>query len=151
MPKIVSAAEYVAVLHAVRKNPGGAAIEVIQAFVGERTARRTLQRRLRVLVTQGELIAEGRKRGTLYRLPLERALAVRLEEPAAASAVAPDEAQTMVPMSADGSRQRDLVRRPLTLRTPVGYRREFLIAYRPNETWYLPGPRRIHQIGRAHV
>jgi len=30
------------------------------------------------------------------------------------------------------------LRRPVAEREPVGYRREFLDAYRPNESWYLP-------------
>jgi Fic family protein len=46
---------------------------------------------------------------------------------------------------------RDLVRRPLTQRTPVGYRREFLLDYRPNETWYLPSETRtrLRSLGEA--
>jgi hypothetical protein len=50
-------------------------------------------------------------------------------------------------MSAAGSRLRDLVRRSLTLRTPVGYRREFLLDYRPNESSYLPTQTRTYLRG----
>ena len=46
-----------------------------------------------------------------------------------------------------GARLRDLVRRPITLRTPVGYRREFLLDYLPNETWYLPDQTRARLRG----
>jgi Fic family protein len=138
MPKIVSTADYEAVVNAVREHPDGASIEMIQSVLGEGAARRTLQRRLSGLVQQGRLIAEGRKRGALYRLPAEPQVTVRLEGVSGKGEIGQLSAEIYVPMSADGSRLRDLVRRPLTLRTPVGYRREFLLDYRPNETWYLP-------------
>lgn len=147
MPKIVSAAEYEVVVNAVRGHPDGASIEMIQSVLGEGAARRTLQRRLNELVKQGRLIAEGRKRGALYRLPAEPQVTVRLEGVSAKGEAGQVSAEIYVPMSADGSRLRDLVRRPLPLRTPVGYRREFLLDYRPNETWYLPGQTRTRLRG----
>lgn len=147
MPKIVSTAEYEVVVNAVREHPGGASIEMIQSVFGEGAARRTLQRRLNELVKQGRLVAQGRKRGALYRLPAEPPVTVQLEGVSAKAEVGQVSAEIYVPMSADGSRLRDLVRRPLTLRTPVGYRREFLLDYRPNETWYLPGQTRTRLRG----
>ena len=74
MPKIVSSAEYEVVVNAVRQHPDGARIEMIQSVLGDGVARRTLQRRLNELVKQGRLVAEGRKRGALYRLPPEPAV-----------------------------------------------------------------------------
>ena len=147
MPKKISPAEYEAVMNAVRQHRGGASIEMIQSVSGDGTARRTLQRRLNELVKQGRLVAAGRKRGALYRLPSEPAITVKLEGIEAGGAVGELTAETFVPMSAKGSRLRDLVRRPLTQRTPVGYRREFLLDYRPNETWYLPSQMRTHLRG----
>lgn len=138
MPKIVSTAEYEVVVNAVRERPDGASIEMIQSVLGEGVARRTLQRRLNELVKQGRLVAEGRKRGALYRLPAEGSVTVRPEAGAMTAEGGQISAEIYVPMSAEGSRLRALVRRPLTLRTPVGYLREFLLDYRPNETWYLP-------------
>lgn len=145
MPKIISAAEYEAVLNAVRLRPDGASIEMIQSVLGDGVARRTLQRRLNELVKQGRLVAQGRKRGALYRLPAD----VTVRPGAGAIRVEGSEvsADIYVPMSAEGSRLRDLVRRPLTLRTPVGYRREFLLDYRPNETWYLQSQTRARLRG----
>jgi len=147
MPKIVSTAEYEVVVNAVRERPDGASIEMIQSVLGEGVARRTLQRRLNELVKQGRLVTEGRKRGALYRLPAEPQVTVRLEGVSAKGEVGQVSAEIYVPMSADGSRLRDLVRQPLTLRTPVGYQREFLLDYRPNETWYLPGQARTRLRG----
>ena len=151
MPKIVSSDEYVVVVNAVREHPDGASIETIQSVLGESAARRTLQRRLHELVKQGRLIAKGRKRGALYRVPAEPQVTVRIDGVSAKGEVGQVSAEIYVPMSADGSRLRDLVRRPLTLRTPIGYRREFLLDYRPNETWYLPGQTRtrLHGLGET--
>ncbi|MFC4161214.1 hypothetical protein [Chitinimonas lacunae] len=52
-------------------------------------------------------------------------------------------------MSADS---RDILRyidQPLSARKPVGYQQEFLTAYHPNQTWYLPEPlrRQLHKMG----
>jgi Fic family protein len=142
MPKIITPAEYEVVVNAVRQHQSGASIEMIQSVLGDETARRTLQRRLNELVKQGRLAVEGRTRGALYRLPPESHVTVQLTGVSAKGEVGQVSTEIYVPMSADGSRLRDLVRRPVTLRTPVGYQREFLLDYRPNETWYLPSQTR---------
>jgi len=147
MPKIISADEYEAVLNAVRTRPAGASIEMIQSVLGEGVARRTLQRRLNELVKQGRLVAAGRKRGALYRLPAEGSVTVTPVAGAITAEGGQVSAEVYVPMSAEGSRLRDLVRRPLTQRTPAGYRRTFLLDYRPNETWYLPSETRARLRG----
>jgi len=147
MPKIVSTAEYEVVVNAVRQRPDGASIEMIQSGLGEGVARRTLQRRLNELVKQGRLVAKGRKRGAMYRVPAEGSVSVQPEAGAINAEAGALSVEIYVPMSAEGSRLRDLVRRPLTLRTPLGYRREFLLDYRPNETWFLPRETRTHLRG----
>ena len=142
MPKIIAAAEFDAVVNAVRQHPTGASFEMIQLAIGDETARRTLQRRLNQLVKLGRLAREGRNRGVLYRAvhrpSPESRIAVQLEGVTAKGAVGQVPEEIYVPMSEEGSRLRDLIGRPVTQRTPIGYRREFLLDYRPNETWYLP-------------
>lgn len=149
MPKITAPAEFDMVVNAVRQHPAGASFEMIQSMLGDKTARRTLQRRLNELVKQGRLTRGGRNRGALYRLPPESQVLVHLNGETAKGEVGHVSAEIYVPMSAEASRLRDLVRRPVTQRTPVGYRREFLLDYRPNETWYLPsGTRtRLRKLG----
>ncbi|MBI3370661.1 MAG: Fic family protein [Betaproteobacteria bacterium] len=149
MPKITAPAEFDMVVNAVRQHPAGASFEMIQSMLGDKTARRTLQRRLNELVKQGRLTRGGRNRGALYRLPPESQVLVHLNGETAKWEVGHVSAEIYVPMSAEASRLRDLVRRPVTQRTPVGYRREFLLDYRPNETWYLPsGTRtRLRKLG----
>ena len=151
MPKIIAPAEYEVVVNAVRRHPGGASIEMIQSVLGDGTARRTLQRRLSELVKQGRLIAQGRKRGALYRLPAEPHVTVQLTGVSGKGEVGQVSAEIYVPISAEGSRLRDLVRRPVSLRTPVGYQRAFLLDYRPNETWYLPSQTRarLRELGET--
>ena len=155
MPKITAPAEFDAVVNAVRPHTAGASFEMIQSAMGEETARRTLQRRLTELVKQGRLAREGRNRGALYRAvdrpPPESQVLVQLEGVTAKGEVGQVPVEIYVPMSAEGSRLRDLVRRPVTLRTPVGYRREFLHDYRPNETWYLPSESRtrLRELGET--
>jgi len=150
MPKKIAPAEYEIILDAVRQHPNGASTEMIQAVLGE-TARRTLQRRLNELVKQGRLAVEGRTRGALYRLPRESDVTVQLTGVSAKGEIEQTSVEIYVPMSAEGSRLRALVRRPVTLRTPVGYQREFMLNYRPNETWYLPSQMRtrLRELGEA--
>ena len=109
MPKIISAGEYEAVLNAVRARPNGARIEMIQSVLGESVARRTLQRRLSELVKQGRLVAEGRKRGALYRLPAEPQVTVRLEGVSAKGEVGQVSAVIYVPTSFEANRASRIV------------------------------------------
>jgi len=54
-------------------------------------------------------------------------------------------------VSAAGREIQQLVRRPLADRPPIGYQREFLERYIPNETAYLSEPLRhqLHELGRT--
>ena len=112
------------------------------AFVqsqGRRIAWRTLLRRLDDLTAQGRVQSKGQSTATVYRpgpgLVLE----------------APPPEEGYVPLSREGARVRALMRRPMTERTPVGYRRDFLDAYEPGRTWYLPKAlrARLYELGRT--
>lgn len=69
MPKQVAEAEFEAIVNALSGLAGGGSVSRIREALGETMPRRTLQRRLAVLVAQGRLVREGRGQGTLYRLP----------------------------------------------------------------------------------
>ena len=60
-------------------------------------------------------------------------------------------AEVYVPTSPQGAEIKAYVRRPRTLRPPVGYKLEFLEQYHPNQTAYLlPGLRdQLHALGRS--
>jgi hypothetical protein len=124
-----------AMIEVVSRSEDGLGIDALkQAFPD--VARRTLQRHLADLVSNGKLIAVGRARARVYRPP----------SPA-------DGAAPAIPLSREGEDIRRLVQRPIAQRTPVGYSRQFLADYQPNRTHYLPGPlrERLLLMGRSPV
>lgn len=92
-------------------------------------ARRTAQRWLNQLVSEGRIVAEGKGPARRY-FPAGA-------KPTAASADA-DTFPDYIPLSADSRDILSYVIQPLQARKPIGYQREFLDAYDPNRTWYLP-------------
>ena len=126
MPKRIPQNELDAVQRAVIGSPEGAGIEEISKVLSIRLPRRTLQRRLALLVEQKRIIVEGRARASRYRVPLAR-LVGRVKLTAYAEAY--------VPLSLEGEEIKQAVREPIQNRCPVGYNRDFLNSYHPNETF----------------
>jgi hypothetical protein len=102
--------------------PDGLKIDELLRLPDLDVSRRSLQRRLSELVESKQLITEGGSRSTRYLLPKSSEAGVE---------------DDYVRLSPSGADVRRLVRRPLAERTPVGYNREFLDQYRPNESSYL--------------
>jgi predicted nucleotidyltransferase len=71
MPKAIPQSELNIICGIVERLPGGASVEDIHRKLNVESSRRTLQRRLALLVKQGRLVLEGRGRGSRYRLPLK--------------------------------------------------------------------------------
>lgn len=69
MPKSIPQSELDAICQAVAGFPGGASVEDIRGILADDLPRRTLQRRLALLVEQHRLVSEGAGRGCRYRLP----------------------------------------------------------------------------------
>lgn len=147
MPKRIPAHELNAVLQAVGRFPEGGGIEEISGVLDGNLSRRTLQRRLALLVEQKSITVAGRARASRYRLAVVSG-AVTGELPAVMG-VAHGEAY--VPLSPEGHEIKRAVREPIQNRRPVGYNRAFLDGYRPNHTFYLaPDIRRqLYEIGRS--
>jgi hypothetical protein len=106
-------------------------------------ARRTVQRWLSQWSSEGQITASGEGRARRYAAP---AL------PAPASAMAfPDRFPTHIPLSADSRDILAYVDQPLQARRPVGYQRDFLDAYQPNVSGYLPESlrRQLHNMGKT--
>ncbi len=120
------------VIAAVEKQPEGATIEQVETAL--KVPRRTLQRRLAELVSAGRLRAIGRAKQRRYQF-------------VAVTEVRPEE----LTVSRAGQQVRELVRRPLIHRMPVGYIATLLDSYRPNLDFYLDAPTRarLHERGRA--
>jgi fido (protein-threonine AMPylation protein) len=136
-----------AVLNAVSRLPGGAALNDVNGAVGLDLPRRTLQRRLAQLVRQRRLIADGRGRARQYRVaPAAGEDQFAIRQPAVEGY-----GETYVPLSTNGAAIRTALRRPRQERRPVGYKRAFLDGYRPNEMFYLPDDirRRLFDIGKS--
>lgn len=138
-------AEAQAILRIVRSDTAGLKLDEIASAYREATgseiADRTLQRRLKLLVKRGELEISGRARATVYRTA--RATST---QPAT-----PETGNGYPPLTTHAAEVRALVRRPISLRSPVGYVRDWLFEYEAGETWYLTTAQRthLHEVGRT--
>lgn len=104
---------------------------------------RTLQYRLKRLVSDKRIIMEGGGRWARYRLP-----------DIVSNAAPSGEDQTFaIALSEAAKSVRDYVRQAPEARTPVGYNRDFLDQYRPNLTFYLNEAERAHlaSVGRPQI
>ena len=125
--------------------PLGAAIDAIGESLTTQLPRRTLQRRLALLVKQQRLAMEGRGRGSRYWV---RGTTGYLNMVMPMITVAA-RGETYIPISAEAEIIKQAIRQPLHQRQPAGYNRAFLDAYRPNETYYLPAQtrQRLFELG----
>lgn len=107
-------------------------------------ARRTAQRLVAKLIAGGQIAARGEGRARRYFQAYTRGNSV-------AVAAGADRFPPFIPLSADSRDILAYIDQPLQLRKPVGYQRDFLGAYRPNETWYLPQSLRhqLHKMGKT--
>ncbi|HUF08379.1 MAG TPA: Fic family protein [Rhodothermales bacterium] len=140
MPSRISADELEVILHVVGRYPEGAAPADLMAAPELNLTRRTLARRLQLLLEEGRLTPIGEGRARRYVLP---------ERDAEVSEVA-----TTVPtqveddwLSPEAKEIRDNITRSVNVRTPVSYQADFLESYVPNESAYLPSDLRQH-LGR---
>lgn len=114
-------------------------IDAISQKLGAPLERRTLQRRLALLVAQQRIQMLGTRRGARYRVPPHPRPTL------------PAPLEACVPTSAEGAEIRSYVTQPRQLRRPVGYQLEFLAQYHPNHTCYLPPDLRkqLHGLGQS--
>jgi Fic family protein len=106
-------------------------------------ARRTAQRWISQWVSEGQINASGAGRARRYTVQ---------RQPAPANDAPPaDRFPAHIPLSADSLDILAYVAQPLQARKPVGYQRDFLDAYQPNVSAYLPESlrRQLHKMGRT--
>ncbi|MBK8911729.1 MAG: Fic family protein [Chlorobi bacterium] len=147
MPQPTPPSDMDALLHAISRFPNGASMEELLSLPQFAFSRRTLQRRLRQLVQQHLVVADGRARAIRYRrtdTPFQPSQAP------ATDADMEGQAEEVIRLSPAGKKIQKYVRQPIQQRKPVGYNHRFLDAYRPNETFYLPADTRQHlmNVGR---
>jgi hypothetical protein len=149
MPKRIPEQELDAILKLVAAHPEGVPVRTIREGMPYDMPPRMLQRRLALLVEQKRLIAEGQRKGRRYRLPPGDAT-LRVKPAALAITGRPVHVEIYPPISLEAQALREAVRAPVQDRRPVGYQRDFLDNYRPNETHYLPAEtrQRLLEMGR---
>ena len=107
-------------------------------------ARRTAQRLIAKLIERGQVTARGEGRARRY-YPSD------VQSSSGVLATSADRFPPFIPLSADSQDILAYIDQPPEARKPVGYQRDFLDAYRPNETGYLSESlrRQLHKMGRT--
>ncbi len=126
-------------LQSIQQSPSGLTLAELLAQHPD-AARRTAQRWLSKLVEDGQIIGQGEGRARRYLA------ATLIAEP---TPTAQDVFPRYIPLSADSRDILSYLEQPLQARKPVGYQHDFLMAYQPNRTWYLPEPlrRQLRKMG----
>lgn len=132
-------------LAALRAHPAGLGIDVLARRFAELASKRTIQRRLAELIKEGHIASMGEARALRYRLAASKGQADLTPPPRHGQ----DEGY--LPLSPTGEEILALVHKSIVERIPVGYQRELLDCYRPNESAYLPPETRahLHRLGRT--
>jgi len=151
MPRITPQTELDQLVALIAAQPDGLGIDAITLSQGNSLARRTLQRRLAVLVKQGRIQSLGEARAVRYVCTPQANTGIALIH--APMPMLQASGEVYVPVSPEGEEIKAYVRQPRAMRPPVGYRLAFLEQYHPNHTAYLsPGLRdQLHAMGRARA
>jgi len=129
------------ILSLLARNPGLTS-EGIRNGLKSPPTLRTVQRRLVELITERHIAAAGKGKSTVYKLLAP--ISIYAVSPSVATSSTEESYFAYIPLSEGGREVFSYVRRPTAGRTPVGYQREFLDAYIPNESWYLSNAVRSH-------
>ena len=135
MPFKIPNQEFQELRSIVMLQDSGASVKELLAMAQLNYPKRTLQRRLDHLVTAGQLQARGEGRARRYHFVEE----AHLRSEHLFVGEEPPIYQTRNDwLSIEAKAISRTIQLPLSARNPVGYQGEFLDAYRPNETFYLP-------------
>jgi len=127
MSRPIPESELEHILAVIARFPDGLGLEEIESALNAPPPRRTLQRRLALLVGEKRLRMAGHRRGARY-------FSGHGDEKATSPNASGD---VGIPLSAEGMLVAKAVTRPLSARQPAGYNRAFLDDYRPNVSRYL--------------
>ena len=144
MPKIIPKTELDAIVEIVRGFSRPVSIEEISTGKGiEGISRRTLQRRLALLVENGRLVGISERGGRRYHVSETKNELTGEKKPATY--------REIIPLSQESEEIRSIIIRPLSSRKPVGYLTEFLASYQPNVSSYLSTEirQKLSEIGQA--
>ncbi len=138
MAQIVAEEELQRIEAIVRRHPKGVTAAAVARALKDKTPKRTLQYRLKLLTDRGRLIRNGERRWAKYVIPNSDGVV------AESTAREQQRSGDALPLSWNGVQIQAEVGKPLSVRKPVGYRREFLDKYRPNVSVYLSAKERAH-------
>lgn len=130
-------------LNTIRASGNGVSLaELLTRYPG--IPRRTAQRQIAALIDSGHVVALGEGRARRY-------FAAGAESGPAPRLASVDSFPPFIPLSADSQDILAYIDQPPEARKPVGYQRDFLDAYRPNETWYLSESlrRQLYRMGKT--
>ncbi len=129
----------------LKAHPEGVSLRFISDALGDNAPRRTMQHHLHYLVEQGRAATKGQRRGMKYFPASEFA------NPAVRAGAATE--VEMLPVSESALDIQKYVLQPLIARKVVGYSRDFLDFYRPNQSAYLSEEERarLHEIGAVSI
>jgi len=154
MAKRVSKKNMDTILQIVKQFPQGASlVDILRASVSP-LSRRSVQRYLALLAMEGRLNAEGKTRSRRYHLSItksEKVTPVFSPDIPPVKDTSREHIEKLIPLSPTALSLQEKVRQPIQSRRPVGYNRDFLDKYRPNETYYLSEDTRKHlfEIGKS--
>lgn len=148
MPKSSLNQELNQLVELISTHDQGVGMDALLQIVGNQLTRRTLQRRLAVLIEQGRIHTRGESRALRY---LRSPHVIDASSHAYPHAIRQIPSEIYVPTSAEGEAIKAYVRQARHLRSPVAYQLEFLEAYHPNQSAYLPPALReqLHTLGRS--
>ncbi|VHO02607.1 Fic family protein [Candidatus Rhabdochlamydia sp. T3358] len=132
------------IIETVKHFPKQASLEDILQALELSVPKRSLQRYLAVLIKQGRLNALGKARSRRYSLRENENKAPTILFSGALVLQDAPSLKSLIPLSSTALSIQLNVRQPIQARRPIGYNREFLNAYRPNETYYLSKNIRDH-------
>lgn len=143
------------ILQIVKQFPHGASLEEILQALFPPLPKRSLQRYLAFLTMERRLNALGNTRSRKYQLPLieneKTTSIIPLQDISSRRNTPLEKIENLIPLSSTALSIQTDVRQPIQARRPIGYNRDFLDKYRPNETYYLSASTRNHlfEIGKS--
>jgi fido (protein-threonine AMPylation protein) len=152
MPKPALQAEIQRVHDIVLRYPAGIGMARLEQELGSSISRRTLVRRLQMLLQAGQIRRRGERKGTLY-LPAANATVSQPQFAGQPGQFETPDGPVEIPLTAAAREVLQYISRPAATRQPIGYKRRLLDDYAPNRTAYLPDKLKahLHKIGKPIV
>lgn len=130
MPKKVSEEDFREIESILREVPTSISVDVVMEKLHNKIPRRTLQRRLAWLVENKRIKAIGERGGRRYQIPSD-SLFLYIKDSKS------NKNHNEIPITEEAIEIFEIISKPLTARTPIGYQYSFLEEYEPNLTQYL--------------